>query len=92
MIKICWDSLIMILNSTKPSTGNKDSIGMPTLHIGPRDLEEYAYKGGGALAQFHYRFHERSRRSWSPQTAIFRNINNACCNFFVVFYSKRQHT
>ncbi len=32
----------MILNSTKPSTGNKDSIGMPTLHIGPQGSEEFS--------------------------------------------------
>ena len=39
----------MILNSTKPSTGNKDSIGMPTLHFGPRGTEEYHFKVKGFI-------------------------------------------
>ena len=41
------DLLIIILNSTKPPTGHKDSIGMPTLHIGPRSSEEYGNKVKG---------------------------------------------
>ena len=36
-----------ILNSIRPSTGHKESIGMPTLHIGPLGSEELRPKVKG---------------------------------------------